>query len=87
MSILRNPIFFTIRSAMGAAIIRIMNFFFLCFIIVIILLPFLSFGASSSPGGFMESAREALMASLHRQGGKPSQVQRISPGGPDQQHH
>ncbi|KAG6607905.1 hypothetical protein SDJN03_01247, partial [Cucurbita argyrosperma subsp. sororia] len=68
---------------MGAAIgVKLL----LCFFIVIILVPFLSFGAPS-PSGFMESAREALMASLHRQGERRFQVQRSTPGGPDQHHH
>ncbi|KGN55082.1 hypothetical protein Csa_012608 [Cucumis sativus] len=81
---------------MAKAIIVMIKFFFVCFITVIILLPFLSFGSapppppppsSSPPSGFMESAKDALMASLQRRGGKPFQVQRTSPGGPDQHHH
>lgn len=35
----------------------------------------------------MEIAKQALKASIQRNGGKPFDSKRVSPGGPDSRHH
>ncbi|XWS10068.1 hypothetical protein CRYUN_Cryun39dG0044100 [Craigia yunnanensis] len=42
---------------------------------------------SSSKRALVEEAREAIKASIQRNGGNPFESKRLSPGGPDPHHH
>ncbi|EOY13183.1 hypothetical protein QUC31_002201 [Theobroma cacao] len=42
---------------------------------------------SSSKRAMIEEAREAIKASVQRNGGNPFESKRLSPGGPDPHHH